>query len=196
MIFAAVLAKYAMPEWLRKALIYALVVMVVIGCAIAYKRHLIGVGVAQEAARRDAIDERNRQLFVAALAAANLKVAVSQEIIDSNVRHMTNLERKFDHEKATSAVLQSRLASGADRLRVQIARPDAGATQSFDGPGVADLGTGTGDFAYLAPHAATFIERLRSGHNEAADRLDACIAAYDAVKLASDRLGETAPQSK
>lgn len=187
----SVLGRLAMPEWIRTALMWLFGAFLVIVLVIGYARHQFNLGVREEAARRDQIDDDNRQLFNAALARANLKVAVSQEIIDSNVRALQNLERNFDREKASSTTLQSRLASGADRMRVQIARADAGAARSFDGPGVADLGTGTGDFAYLSPRSGAWLERLRSEHNQAADRLDACIAAYDAVKLANDRLAES-----
>lgn len=158
------------------------------GAVLAYRSHLINAGIAIEAARRDKIDvERDRQAK-AALADANARVFNAQANLDGAMNALLRTQSELNNEKANSAALQSDLAAGRRRLSVAItgacrpaqAEQSAGAIAAGVDPG------GEPATATLDGRMASDLEWARSSHNEAIVALQACVAAYDAVKEASD----------
>jgi hypothetical protein len=181
---AAILMRFGVPRWIA---ITALCIMSA-GAALAYRAHLIDVGIAIESARRDKIDaERDRQAR-ASLDVANARVRDAQAKLDAAIADLSKLQSELTHEQATSAALQSDLAAGRRRMSVAITgtcRP-AQAGQAA-GAAATDLDPGgESATATLDGRVASDLEWARSTRNESIDALQACVAAYDAVKAAFD----------
>jgi hypothetical protein len=181
---AAFLVRLGVSRWV---VVVALCILSA-GAALAYRAHLINAGVAIEADRRNKIDvERDRQAK-AALADANARVRDAQAKLDAAIADLSKLQSELTHEQATSAALQSDLAAGRRRMSVAItgacrpaqAEQAAGSTAAGVDPG------GEPATATLDGRVASDLEWARSTRNESLVALQACVAAYDAVKTASD----------
>ena len=182
---AAVLLRLGIPRWIA---ITALCVLSG-GAALWYRGHLIAAGITLESARRDKIDvERDRQAR-AALADANARVRNAQANLDGAMNGLAKLQTELTHEQANSAALQSDLTAGRRRLSVAIAgtcRPAQ--TEQVAGAAAAGVDPGSEPAtATLDGRVASDLEWARSTRNEALTALQACAAAYDAVKDASDK---------
>jgi hypothetical protein len=172
----------------RPVLIAALCILLA-GATLWYRSHLIDTGIAIESVRRDKIDvERDRQAR-AALADANARVRNAQANLDAAMSSLAKLQTELTHEQANSAALQSDLAAGRRRLSVAITgtcRPAQ--TEQVAGAAAAGVGQGSEPAtATLDGRVASDLEWARSTRNEALIALQACAAAYDAVKDASDK---------
>jgi septal ring factor EnvC (AmiA/AmiB activator) len=181
---AAILARLGIGRWVAIAVLCALSA----GAALAYRSHLINTGIAIEASRRDAIDKQRDMQAKAELAALNTKLAAAQAELGHTLEHLNQLKSDLDNEKATSAALQSDLAAGRRRMSVAIAgtcRPAQ--TEQAAGATAAGLDQGGEPAtATLDGRAASDLEWARSSRNEVIVALQACTAAYDAVKTAAD----------
>lgn len=188
---AALLLRLGIPRW---ASIAALCV-VAAGAALWYRTHLVDLGVAQESARRDAIDKQRDAAAKAALAAANTKVAGLQAQLDAALAKINEKGKEVSDAQARSAALQSDLAAGRRQLRVAITGTCRAAPAEHDqGSAAAGVDPGGGPAtASLDGRAAADLEWLRQTRNDALDAAQACTAAYDAVKAASDRAGAVEP---
>lgn len=181
---SAVLLRLGVPRWV------ALVAICILsaGAALWYRAHLIDIGIAMEAVRRDKIDvERDRQAR-ADLADANARVRNAQANLDGTMASLAKLQTELTHEQANSAALQSDLAAGRRRLSVAISGPCRPA-QVEQTAGVAAAGVdsrGGPATATLDGGVASDLEWARSTRNEAIAALQACIVSYDAVKVAND----------
>lgn len=183
----ALCMRFGIPRWV------AIVVLCLasVASALWYREHLINAGVAMESHRRDTIDvERDRQAK-AALDDANSRVRSAQANLDGAMNTLAKLQTELTHEQANSAVMQSDLAAGRRRLSVAItgachAAPDRH-DQSAPAAGL-DPASGPAT-ASLDGRAAADLEWLRQTRNDAIVGLQACTAAYDAVKVASDKQG-------
>lgn len=146
-------------------------------------------GVQVEKVRRDGIDAINSARAKNELAALNDKVLdATRQVIDTQAR-LQKLQTENDHEKLLSSQYQSDLLAGRQRLRILTAarHPDQAGPPA--GAGAATVDQGTGSYADIDPAVAAGLDGIRERHNEAVRRLTACVAAYDAVKVASDSLG-------
>lgn len=179
---AAILARLGVPRWVA---ITALCILVAAG-ALGYRAHLIAQGVGLEAARRDAIDAENDRRARAALADANARTRNAQANLDSAMASLSKLQTDFANEQANSAALQSDLADGRRRLSVLTRAPADNPAGQGKGAGTANVDPGPAVVADLDGGVASDLEWARQTRNEAIERLDACIAAYDAVKRASE----------
>lgn len=180
----ALMIRLGIPKW---GAIAMLCVLSALG-ALAYRKHLIHEGVAIEAVRRDAIDAQNRLQAQAELAQLNAQVGAARESLTAALAHLDQLKSDLDHEKEHSTVLQSDLAAGRLRQSVAIsgachpaqAGPAGGAVAAGLDPG-SEPSTAT-----LDGRVAADLEWARSTRNETIVALQACVAAYDAVKTATD----------
>lgn len=177
---AALLVRLGIPAWSAVILACALAV----SATLTWRAHLIGQGVAFEAARRDQVDAANTQRARDALAQANARTAAAQSRLDAAIADLAALHQEFSHEQSNSAALQSELAAGRRRLSVLTharapdpAGPGRGAAAARVDPGAAPA-------ADLDGRVASDLEWARQTRNDAIRRLDACIAAYDAVARA------------
>ena len=177
---AALLTRLGIPAWRAVMLACALAA----GTALIWRAHLIDQGMALEAARRDQADAANAQRARDALAQANARTAAAQARLDAAIAELSALHKEFSDEQSNSAALQSELAAGRRRLSVltRARAPDpAGPGQ---GAAAAGVDPGTALAADLDGRVASDLEWARQTRNEAIRRLDACIAAYDAVARA------------
>lgn len=180
---AALLTRLGIPAWSAVMLACALAA----GAALIWRAHLIDQGIALEAARRDQADAANAQRARDALAQANAHTAAVQARLDAAIAELSVLHQEFSHEQSNSAALQSELAAGRRRLSVltRARAPDpAGPGQAAAAAGV-DPGTALA--AAFDGRVASDLEWARQTRNEAIRRLDACIAAYDAVARAKSK---------
>lgn len=180
---AALLIRLGIPKWGAIAL---LCVLAALG-AMAYRAHLIHMGVSLEAARRDQLDHARDAQARAALAQINAQLAAAQAKLAAALDHLNQLKSDLDHEKATSSALQSDLVAGRRRLSVAIAgtcRP-AQAEQSTSASAAGVDPGGELTTATLDGRVASDLEWARSTRNESIVALQACVAAYDAVNAAS-----------
>jgi hypothetical protein len=178
---AFLLEKLGVPKW---GAIAALRLLLIAG-ALAYRAHLIDAGVAIEAARRDAIDAEQDRRAQAALMHANEQTAAAQQRLNAVMANLSLLQSELSHEQVNSAVLQSELGAGRRRLSV-LTRARAPAPAGPDQcTAVAGVDTGTALAADLDARVASDLEWARQTRNEAIERLDACSAAYDAVRAAT-----------
>jgi hypothetical protein len=100
---------------------------------------------------------------------------------------VAKLQSELTHEQANSAALQSDLAAGRRRLSVAISGTCHPAqTEQAAGATVAGVDSGAAATADLDPEAAASVAGLTSEGDAAIIRLNACVAAYDAVKAAAD----------
>lgn len=156
------------------------------GAALAYRSHLVRQGIAIEAARRDGVDASNARRAHDALQEANARTKAVQAHLDASMAALSASKEELSDERTTSAALQSELAAGRRRLSVLArARADDPAAHG-DGARVAGMDQGTALVADLDGRVAGDLEWARQTRNEAVARLDACIAAYDAVRNATN----------
>lgn len=179
---AAILARLGVPRWVA---VTALCVLVAAG-ALAYRAHLIAQGVSLEAARRDAIDAENDRRARAELADANARTRNAQANLDGAMASLSKLKTDFANEQAKSAALQSDLADGRRRLSVLTRARAADPAGQSESASAAAVDQGAAVIADLDGRVASDLEWARQTRNEAVERLDACIAAYDAVERASN----------
>lgn len=150
-------------------------------------------GIKQEAERRDTIDAKNAALANDALLAANGRVRILQAQLTAAEIDRQKLQQENDHEKAISSQRAADISAGRQRERVLVrtvttascntaqAGPPGGAGSGFVDPGASvevDLDPGVGGW----------LEGVRGRHNDAVQRLDACIKAYGEVKAAVDAM--------
>lgn len=181
---AAILARLGIGRWVAIAVLCALSA----GAALAYRSHLINTGIAIEASRRDAIDRQRDMQAKAELSALNAKLAAAQAELGHALEHLNQLKSDLDNEKANSAALQSDLVAGRRRMSVAITG-SCRSTQAEQAAGstAADVDQGGEPAtATLDGRVASDLEWARSSRNEAIVALQACTAAYDAVKTAAD----------
>jgi hypothetical protein len=181
---AALLTRLGVPRWLAVAALCILSG----AAALSYRAHLIQVGVAQESARRDAIDAENDRRAKAQLAQMNERVKITQDKLDATLADLSDLYTELSHEQAKSATLQSDLAAGRRRMSVAIAATCAAARPGQgEGAGAAGLGSpGGGRTVDLEPRVASDLEWLRQTRDDSLVGLRACITTYGAVKAATD----------
>jgi hypothetical protein len=183
MIFAF-LSRLGITRWVAIAALCVLSA----GAAVAYRSHLINSGVAMEASRRDAIDKQRDADAKAELADLNARLASAQSALEHALAHLNQLKSDLDNEKAASAALQSDLAAGRRRLSVAISGTCHPApSEQAAGSTATDVDQGGEPAtATLDGRAASDLEWTRSSRNEVIVALQACTAAYDAVKTAAD----------
>ena len=180
---AALLSRLGIPAWGAMVLACALA----LAAALGWRTHLIGQGIALEAARRDLVDAVNTQKARAALDLANARTRTAQQSLDAAVADLAALHMEFSHEQSNSHALQRELAAGRRRLSV-LTRARASDTAGPDqGPGAAGVDPGAALAADLDGRVASDLEWARQTRNEAIERLNACIAAYDAIGSALAR---------
>lgn len=147
-------------------------------------------GVKMEKDRRDGIDAINSARAKNELAELNDRVLdATRQVVDTQAR-LQKLQTENDHEKLISSRYQSDLLAGRERLRI-LTTAARNPTQAGPpaGAGTATMDQGAGAYADIDPGVAAGLDGIRERHNEAVRRLTACVAAYDAVKAASDSLG-------
>jgi predicted nucleic acid-binding Zn-ribbon protein len=174
---AAILARLGMPAWVAAT---ALCLLAAVGLP-AYRDHLIGLGARQEATRRDVLEAERARQAQDALRLANARVKAAQDRLDAAMADLGKLQQELSHVQIQGAALQSDLAAGRRRLPVLVharAANPAGAVDATRPPG---LDTGTTVAAELDPAVAAGLARLTGEGDAAIVRLNACIAAYDAV---------------
>lgn len=129
-------------------------------------------------------DAKDAQITIAAqaqLAEENEKIRAAQAALTKAIFTINANQEELQNEKLNSAVYQSQLASGDKRLRALVTRSKSSDAEQGTGPAAANLDQRTEVIEDLSPIVGASIERLRLNENEAIDRLDACIGAYDAV---------------
>lgn len=189
---AAWLARLALPTWLVELIgIAALLTGLVLGFQ-WYQHHLIAQGVAQESARRDAIDRQRDAQAKAELAILNARVHDAQALLTAAQADVQRLENEVQHEKAVSSQRQADLLAGRERLRVLIRTAGGDAA-----PGPAQAGTagavdsaGSTATATLDGRVASDLEWARQTRNEAILAARACVEKYDALSQAVDKTGQ------
>jgi hypothetical protein len=180
---AALLLRLGVPRWVAIAVLCAAAA----GAAMAYRTHLIHIGVSLEAARRDVIDAENSARARAALTQINAKLASTQAQLTAALAHLDQLKSDLDHEKAASTALQSDLAAGRRRLSVLTRARAPDSAGQAPGAAAAGVDPGAAVTADLDPAAAASTAGLTGEGDAAIIRLNACIQAYDAVKAAADK---------
>lgn len=153
---------------------------------LGYRAHLIELGVKQEAARRDVIQAERDHESQEALRQANARVALAQTRLDATLADLDKLQTELSHVKTDALALQSDLAAGRRRLPVMVQPTTADTTRTVDGTCAARLDPGAAVAAELEPAVAAGLAGLAAEGDAAIVRLNACIAAYDAVKRAAD----------
>jgi hypothetical protein len=180
---AALLLRLGVPRWVAIAVLCAAAA----GAAMAYRTHLIHIGVSLEAARRDVIDAENSARARAALTQINAKLASTQAQLTAALAHLDQLKSDLDHEKAASTALQSDLAAGRRRLSVLTRARAPDSAGQAPRAAAAGVDPGAAVTADLDPAAAASTAGLTGEGDAAIIRLNACIQAYDAVKAAADK---------
>lgn len=186
---ASLLLKYGIPAWAAELLIAVLA----LGASVAWYDHKLSeahsAGVGEEAARNDAETARNTALAQSELLDANGRLREAQEQLAAAQADLQKLQQENNHEKAISNKRQRDLAVGVERERVLVhvtsACHPAQAGQA-ESASATPMDNGPGAEADLDPGVAGWLEGVRSRHNDAVDRLNACISAYRAVKRAAD----------
>ena len=115
------------------------------------------------------------------LAEKNAEVRKAQSELTAFMASLADKQKELNDAKATSAALQSDLAAGRVRLRVLTTSHALNRAGQDSGPAAAAVDTGAEVTEDLAPSVAAGLERLRANENEAIDRLNGCIEAYEAV---------------
>jgi hypothetical protein len=180
----AMLARLGVPRWVA----IGVLCLAAAGAALAYRAHLVDRGIAIEAARRDGIDEIRDKQAKAALSQANARTAAVQAKLDAALDKINSQGKEISDAQTRSAALQSDLAAGRRRLSVAISGACHVASDGH-GQGAAAAGldsAGGPATAGLDGRAAADLEWLRQTRNDAIVGLQACAAAYDAVKAGSE----------
>lgn len=183
---AALLLKYGIPRWLAESVAVGLLALS-LWAGIEWHDHTVfNRGVAQESARRDQIDAANSAKAIAEQARLNKLLAAAQAELNTAIANLSQLQTELDHEKQVSSQRQADLLAGRERLRVLVrATSQADPAGHAQGAPAAAVDSGTEVIADLAGTTASAIDQLRTEHNEAVTRLNACIQAYDAVQAAA-----------
>ena len=162
--------------------------------AAGYHHHVFEQGVTQEKTRRDIIEGANTVRAKDELSSLNAKLRAAQSDLTKALADVATKQKDLNDEKAKSAAYQSDLLAGRQRMRILATCPgrlaQAGPVDSATA-GAMDQGTTVEVDIGIGPAVA--IDRLRTGHNEAVTRLDACIASYDAIQAAADKIIKDAP---
>lgn len=174
---AAIFARLGLPAW------GAALFVCVLGAAglLGYRDHLINLGVSREAARRDVLEAERTRQAQAALRLANAQVKAAQERLDAAIADLGKLRTELSHVQTQGTALQSDLAAGRRRLPVLVRAHAADPAGPVDAAGAAGVDTGAAATAELDPAVAAGLARLTGEGDAAIVRLNACIAAYDAV---------------
>ncbi len=184
----ALLLRFGISTWLAKLIGIVLLVVSLGGAAVAYHHHVFQQGVTQESARRDKIEEDNSARADRERDALNEKIDAAQAVLDAARADVKKLTKDLSDEKAISSDRQQHLLAGTERMRILArARPPGPDQQTAGGPAVSG-DQGAEVVVDIAGTAAAAIDQLRTEHNEAVKRLDACIVQYDAVKAAADAM--------
>lgn len=180
----ALLLRLGVPRWTATAALC----VVAAGAALLYRAHLVDVGVAQESARRDQADHDRDVQAKVERDRLNGVIATKQAGLDTALAKLNEQGKEIANAQAHSAALQSDLAAGRRRMSVAITgachADPAGHDQGTTAAGL-DSASGPAT-ASLDGRAAADLEWLRQTRNDAIAGLQACVAAYDAVKAASD----------
>jgi hypothetical protein len=183
-VIAALLLRLGMPRWVAIVTIS----VAAVGAVLLYRVHLVDLGAARESARRDQIDRARDVQAREERDRLNAIIATKQASLDAALAKIDKQGKEITDAQARSAALQSDLVAGRRRLSVAIAgacHPDPGGHDQ--GAPVAGLDSAGGPaIASLDGRAAADLEWLRQTRNDAIVGLQACAAAYDAVKAASD----------
>lgn len=183
---ADLLLKYGIPSWLVKLAAGAALALGLWTGVAWHDRTVFDRGVAQESARRDQIDRANSAKALAEQARLNKLLATAQAELNTAIANLSQLQTELDHEKQVSSQRQADLLAGRERMRVLVrATSQADPAGHAQGAPAAAVDTGTEVIADLAGTTASAIDQLRTEHNEAVTRLNACIQAYDAVQAAA-----------
>lgn len=146
-------------------------------------------GIEQESTRRDAIDASNTLAANRALLALNERMKAAQVKLAKVQEDLQKLQQENDREKAISSDRQRRLLAGDERMSV-LTRARAASNPAQAGPPAgapaAAVDPATGVVYDLDPAVAAGLEGIRARHNDAVNRLGACVTAYDSVKAAAD----------
>jgi hypothetical protein len=186
------IARLAVPKWLAQVLAALAVVAALVLGARAYLDHVYNNGVAAERSRRDTIDAKNSAAAERARADLNARIRALQGTLATARAVRDRLQLELDHEKTISNQRQADLLAGRARERVLVRAAGRTGQAGADGK-VAGTCTGALDRdaaveVDLDPGVASWLEGVRSDHNGAVKRLDACIKAYGAVKAAADAM--------
>jgi len=120
----------------------------------------------------------------AVLKAANGRTRDVQRKLDATISNLNNLQGEFNATHSQNDQLRVDLAASRKRLSVAIAPGSCGATGHGAGAAVAAVDTRTPIAAELDPTVAANLVELTDIGDQAIRRLNACIAAYDAVSAA------------
>lgn len=174
---AAILARSGWRAWA------VALVACVLGTAglVAYRDHLVSLGARREAMRRDVLDVERARLAQDALHEANARVKAAQDRLDTAMADLDKLHTELTHVQTQGTALQSDLAGGRRRLPVLVRARSPDPARPVDAAGAAGLDTGTAAAAELDPAVAAGLAGLAGEGDAAIVRLNACIAAYDAV---------------
>lgn len=175
--------------WIKVASAVALLVAFIVGY-VWWDHHVFQQGVTQEKNRRDAIDAKNTIAAQKALGEANEKVRLAQSGLSDAINKLQDKQTELQNAKSTAASFQSDLLSSRKRLSVLISNNKSSTNQigSVDSASTVKLDTQSTITAYLDPTVAAGLVGIVSTGDQAITRLNGCIAAYDAVKSASDAL--------
>lgn len=167
---------------------------IIIGAVIAmisgglwYRHHVFDMGVQQEKTRRDKIDADNDARARAKLADLNAKLAVAQAELSTAIANLATKEKEYNDERLEAQKLRDDLATGRQRLRVAVSARGACSAGQAPGSAFASVDSRAAVEAELEPQVASGLVGLTDEGDAAITRLNACIAAYDAVKAASDK---------
>lgn len=174
---AAILARLGVPAWV------AAVALCMLGAAgvLAYRDHLVRLGVRQEAARRDIIEAERARQAQEALRLANARIKAAQGRLDAAMADLAKLQQELSHVQVQGAALQSDLAAGRRRLPVLVHTRAPDPARPVDATRSPGMDSGAAVTAELDPAVAAGLARLTGEGDAAIVRLNACIAAYDAV---------------
>jgi hypothetical protein len=174
------------PPWkIGTALVLA---AALVAGAASYHHHVFAQGEAHDKARSDAVIAANTLAVTKELLAINGRVRVAQAELAKAQEDLQRLQQENDREKAISSDRQRRLLAGDERMSVLTrARPsDPAQAGPAAGAAASTVDPGAGVVYDLDPAVAAGLEGIRAGHNDAVNRLGACILAYDKVKTAAD----------
>jgi hypothetical protein len=150
-----------------------------------YRQHLVEEGRAHERQLHELADERAARAAAAALASANEKVAAKQAVLDAALNSIAEREGELHAQENRTAALRSDLVTGRKRLPVAAACPGSHPAAADQGGAAAGLDPQPAAAAELDPQAAGRVVELTGTGDNAIVRLNACIAAYDAVEKAA-----------
>jgi hypothetical protein len=181
---AALLLRYGIPLWAAKLALAGFLLVVAAGGAVAVVHHIYHRGELASDARAEAREKENSRLADLELAKLNEKVNQAKAELALAVADLVRIETELSHEKRDSAALQAEYLAGAKRLSVLVRQRSADPTGPSPGAGTAVVGDGPTVIADLPGETSSHLEELRSTREQAIDRLEACVAQYQAVAKA------------